>query len=196
VNSSRAPASPILLKARLPIHRRKQCKITLQASFGDCESNTTSPLKSTSQPHSSVISDVLICSAAPRSRAPSSPMLLPLRLPIYECEHWPRLGGLPFFHRNCNAPTSSSFTFTSTSKPHSSVVSAVLTCSAAPRSRAPVAPTLLQPRLPMSKCEHCTGRAKGVGAPLSATETGTHPHRLKWHPHPHHSPTPAPSASC
>jgi hypothetical protein len=35
-----------------------------------------------------------------------------------------------------------------------SVVSVVLTRSAAPRSRAPAAPMLLFERLPMCKCEH------------------------------------------
>jgi hypothetical protein len=91
------------------------------------------------------------------------------------CEHWPRsLGSLS---ATATAPQIAS---TPTSQPHSSVVSVVLTCSAAPRSRAPASPILLPVRLPMCKCEHCHG------GPFSATKTSTH--RLIPSPHPHPQP--------
>jgi hypothetical protein len=109
---------------------------------------------STPQPHSSVVSVVLTCSAAARSPAPSSPIPLYERLPMCNCERWLRTWGSlsatatathvhPHQQRSTSAP-----------QPHSSVVSVVLTCSVALRSRTPAAPMLFMSRLPMCKCEH------------------------------------------
>ena len=101
---------------------------------------------------------LLTRSAAPRSRAPASPMMLSRRLSMWKCEHWPYSqgflsGALPPQLQYTHTTTSISIS-TSTSQPHSSIVSVVLTWSAAPRSRAPAAPILFQPRLPMKTCEH------------------------------------------
>jgi hypothetical protein len=61
-------------------------------------------------------------------------------------------------------PRHTSHTFTSTPKSHFSVVSVVLTCSAAPKSRAPASPMLLPERLPISVS---TGKIAALSLSLS-----------------------------
>jgi hypothetical protein len=128
----------------LPLcHRNCNTPTPPQVAFTSASTSTLT------QPHMSFVSVVLTCSAAPRSPAPSSPMRLPLRLPMCKCEHWPRSWGLPPYHCNCNTPLPPQIasTSTSTSQPHCSVVSVVLTRSAAPKYRAPATPMLFQERL-------------------------------------------------
>jgi hypothetical protein len=74
VNSSSAPASPILFQKRLHIHNCKH-------GAWRCRQNHPHHIIVHIQPHWSDFSVVLTCSAAPRSRAPASPMLLRSRLP-------------------------------------------------------------------------------------------------------------------
>jgi hypothetical protein len=176
VNSSRAPASPMLFRKRLLMHsckRNNNSIMVLQAwqANGAIVTQTHhlgSSLKSTSQPHMSVVIVVLTCSAVPRSRAPASPMLLRSRLPICKFEHWPRSwGSLCLCHRNCSTPTPPQIASTSSSQPHFSFVSVVLTCSAAPRSRAPASPMLLRSRLP------CANVSTGNGTPLCSRNCNT-----------------------
>jgi hypothetical protein len=87
-------------------------------------------------------------------------------------------------------------TSTSISKPHSSVVNVVLTCSPAPRSLAPAAAMLFSPRLPMLTYKHWLRGALSQ-PPATATET-----QLQLHPqphphlHPHPSLTPASKVLC
>jgi hypothetical protein len=105
----------------------------------------------------SVVSVLLTRSAAPRSRAPTAPMLLPSRLPRCKCytlavakDVW------GFLSATATATATATHTHIHiiTSQPHLSVVSVTLTCSASPRSRAPAAPMQQYVRLLMCKCEH------------------------------------------
>jgi len=132
---------------------------------------STSTSKSTSKPHTSSVSVVLACSAAPSSRAPASRMLFLQRLPMSKCENWPRAwGSLPATHKPHFAPHPHHNRIPS----HSSVVSVVLTCSAAPRSRAPASPMQLSPRLPMYKCEHWPRLWGYISANTPPHMTGSH----------------------
>jgi hypothetical protein len=196
--------------------------------------NTPTPphLTSTWLPYLSLVSVVLTCSAAPRSRAPASPMSLFQRLPIWKCDqtakvvrlafrksntpsppyttsphldphahahpallqHWPSVA-LSLGHRNCTTHSHRSITSSHrhphpfACKLHFNVISVVLSCSAAPRSRTPAAPMLLFARL--SRHVQVSALARH-GGPLSATATLSHPHRLIPYP----ISTSASSASC
>jgi hypothetical protein len=132
------------------------------------------------KPHLSIVSVVLTCSAAPRSRAPPTPIALSPRLPCASITFSTGQGrGAPSLSPQLQH-TQTAFTYTSTSQPHCSFVSVLLTCSAAPRSRAPSSPMLLKRRL-----ANGASVSTGQGRHGRATTTATHPHRPHVHPHPH-----------
>jgi hypothetical protein len=67
------------------LSRPSQRQHTHTASSASTSACTCAP-----QPHFSSVSVVLTSSAVPRSRAPAAPMLLPARLAMHKCEHWPK----------------------------------------------------------------------------------------------------------
>jgi hypothetical protein len=144
-----------------------------KARLGDCDSDGTHHLHSSPhpQPYMSVVSVVLTCSAAPRSRAPPSPIALSPSLPVCKHKHWPGSMGLQVLqHTHSESKAASKSTF----QPHSSAVSVVLTCSAAPRSRAPSSPMLLKRRLAKCKCERALTQDVGLPLCLQSTHKSTH----------------------